>query len=314
MKIIPQVRFPNAQLSRIPRREHFNQVPQDIFESVVPKTVSRFKHIKLKIAEKMYNTEFTPSSKGYGEYSYRAFVFDKKTDKPVEVVVKPRIFDEMEEEYLILDPHNAVTAETIARSGGICCSFNKENWGMPVVGMRDFFYDNKNNDIVSGVMNSYGRNEYEGLGFIEHQMTVERFLMSKRKNLDIFSVPSAYFFHKNCGFEVIKHNDEFNAQTLEQLVNNCIEQSKLDRATIEKLLVCRKITKDEYLVDINSTFENIIKHLYKEHKSLKGFNYFCLDMKLSKKALKEWEKIIEKHPIFMGKKMPDKIRPKGISQ
>lgn len=278
-----------------------------------------FKHIKLKTAEKLYNTTFTPSDNEYGEYVYKTFALSIKTGKPVEVLVIPKkINDNFEEEFYILDPRkvskNTISVRVNVQNGLVVPVSIEDNLGMKVIGQRSYNVNERTKEILPGTMSSRGNVEYLGLGLIEHQLAIERMLMRNFHEISIYSIPSAYKFHKNCGFEVIKQNCYVYEKQFQEKVAKYSELLNLDEDTVKSMMIYRKKLNGDYILDENSSVENFLNYVAAHNLTVKNFHGLELSMRLTKGALREWKKIIEKHPILMGQKIPDKISPKGFSK
>ena len=265
------------------KRVNIPPVPNDTFE--LSDKIFPLKYIKLKTAEKLYSTKFTPSNNDYGKYAYKTFVLDKKTGNPVEIFVRPEALNGFLEHFNLY-----ATVESICY----------------VAGIRMFNHNMSENSITPGDMNSYMRFDYSGLGLREHQIAIERMFMENRDNLKILAIPESYFFHKNCGFEVIKNIKNYDEMKFHAKINEWSELLDIDDKTIRSLAVYNKINHNLYKVDENTTFENFINYA-KQNNIIVCSTDFCVPMRLSDNAKDEWKKLIKISPIFLGKKIPDFI-------
>ena len=271
------------------RRRVLPELQKDIFEYSKPKT---FKQIKLKTAEKLYHTDFVPSGAHYGEHAFPTFVLDKKTGEAVEVLVIPRRIKPDAEDFYILNPED-----------------------LDIIGERNFGVDDAMRSITEGSMSAYSNHKYQGLGIREHQIAIERMLSKKMEKIQICSTPIAYDFHKKCGFEAIrkynKHYDEMD------FINEVAKYSialNTDEKTIRDLMVYKKKKGGLFVVDENSSIENFVKYANKNNIPISGENFLmlCVNMKLPKKALHEWMKLIRKSPILYGKSLPKAFVSKSL--
>ena len=249
---------------------------------------SPFKVINSVVAENLYYAEYEQSGNFYEEDEFPAYVLDKKTGKAVEVVFKPVYKEDGEEEFYLLDPHNLTGGGEFSKAGRIYLSDNI-----------------KDKTMVTDAMASYARERYEGVGIIEHQLAIERMLGKGCSHYQLNALPAAYDFHKKCGFEIINNEDYYHLYTFDMVTSIYANKLNMDKDKVRELMVYKKVRDDCYVVNTNKSFENFIK--YANENNLHVSTYFCVDMKLSRAALKDWKKLIKKHPILKGKSLPEKI-------
>ena len=284
--ILPVTTSPKVYKSRLLPlfRRLINKSGCDVYVPS-PKPSVEFKALKLKIFEKLYDTEFTFSGKDYGEYAYPTFIFDKFRRKPIEVVVKPEIIDRINEEYFIYKPHEPNI----------------------LLGERMFNVIADDPAINSGDMRSYHRLRYAASGIREHQIAIERMLMEGKENVKICSVPGAYLFHKNCGFVPVNKYMKLSFTEFDWVVGCYLKDyqksMKLSADKIKKMIVY-KVEGEHVLFDNNLTFANFMEYAYAHKYRYSQLPEFLIDMELTPEALEEWKMIIEKQPILIGKEIP----------
>lgn len=252
----------------------------DVYVSA-PKPKVEFKALKLKIFEKLYNTDFVFSGQNYGPYSFPTFVYDKFRKKLVEVFMQPDYIECGTEEYNIFLP-------------------GKKNKRL---GNRIFRYFAKEKTIDSGSMGSFHRIRYSGSGVREHQIAIERMIILGRENVKIYSVPEAYKFHKGCGFVPDAKYNLVPREQFKMLIHEYVKKMSLPSEKIRKMLVYYEDTKG-IMIDLNTTYANFLEYAYSHRFRYPKLPNFSVNMKLSDEALEEWKKFIEKYPIMLGKKIP----------
>ena len=259
----------------------YQNIPQDSI-CFGGNKVNCFKKITSKTLNMLYDTKFIPSKTNYGGYAYKTFVLDRATHKPIEVLVKPDCIDEVSEEYNILDPKR----------------------GMQIIANRLFNYEEVNKFIISpGTMES-DCPEYMGLGIRLHQIAIERMKMKKLQNVEICSTTEAYPFHKKMGFEVInRYTEYYDKHNFERFVSENAENLNLSEYAVKKLMVYTERVND-ILLDIDKTNGNFLDYIYANNYNVDDIVQYHVLMRLSPEAIAEWDKFIEKSPIFANKKVP----------
>ena len=283
MKVLPIFNFcvkRNGALPILRRCSVFSAA--DVFEKSA-KPMPKLEEITLKTAKKMYGTNFVPSDKACEEFVYPTFVLDKKTGKPVEVCIKPINIDEYEEVYHILDKSQS-----------------------KIIGIRTFKIRKYEDVIDSGYMQNYSQ-EYKGIGLRAHQIAIERMLMRNFENVNIVAVPMSCNFHKAAGFSTINDKMVLDRDFYEKIVARLCKDYKISEEKIKDLMVA---DYSDELVSLEkyTSYENILKYLYSfNDQNIIKKCPFSLYMHLSEKAINEWKNLIDRSPIFIGKKFPNQL-------
>ena len=109
---------------------------------------------------------------------------------------------------------------------------------------------------------------------------------------------------KKAGFEPIHDTDTYSPRSFLEFVKNAACDLRIDSESLKKLLVYRE-EFDDFLVDTNSTVRNFIEYMYQNPAKFEDdLLPYCVYMRLSPEALNEWDKFIDKSPIFINKKLP----------
>lgn len=245
--------------------------------------VGCFKKLTSKTLNQLYNAEFVPTKIKPGIYYFPTYVLDKITGKPAEVFVVPFSIDKIFEEFHILDPNN----------------------GFKRIGQRIFTYEGNDKSLIySGSMES-DSSRYSGIGVRLHQIAVERMKIKNLKNIEIYSMPEAYSFHKKMGFEPIKEVNLFDKRGFNEFVKESALSLGLDEEAVKKLIVYNEDEFGLYSVEINLTKGNYVDYMYENPSKYKdGVLPYYTYMRLSKDAQADWDKFINKTSIFNGMELP----------
>lgn len=286
MKIfnITNSRISNCRLFSVFRRKSVAQnLAADTFERRA-KLPEIFQEIKFKSAEKIYKTKFTPSDNDYGKFTYKSFVLDKKTDTPVEIFFQPKIMSGNIEEYYIFEPET-----------------------MDVLGMCKLEFDETKDLMEIAYMLSRGKDKYSGIGTRIYQLAFELKNMRNIKNIQIVSEPKAYFFHEKAGFKPIKCIETIDSEKYHNIISSFSRDYGISEKNLKKLIITQD-KGDEILWDKYSSYVNILKYLksHADEKTLNSSNLFVV-MEPNVSAIEDWEKLAQKHPIFLGKEFPQKL-------
>lgn len=229
-----------------------------------------------KTLKKLFTDEFKISQGMNKDGFYVTSIIDNKTGKPLQVYVK-----------------------------AIYTYENNELWGIFIknirgnyepIGERSFEIDEGLKRITPGDMTSQSGNyKYNGIGIRLHQIAIERMMQKGLKNVQICSTENAFPFHYKCGFRVISFERTMEKIEFEKMLEEYSNVSGIDKKILYKN--AEIIEDNEDIVKYSTTtMENWRKLLYAKGKCLDS--YCDYPMKLSQKALQNWEQLIKSQPIL----------------
>jgi len=235
-----------------------------------------------KTLAQLYTPKFNTKARLSSDGLPLTTVIDKLTGEPVEVAVKPMVYNNVMEQYNFLR--------------------KKKNGHYEEIGCRMFDVNRPNKKIQPGYMESSGNNRFSGIGFRMHQIAIERMMELGFDNVEIFASYDALPFHYKSGFKAVASDElSFNDEGLKRHIQYYANEYKIDVDIIEKFFMknVKKVpSRDSYTFDFNKYKEDLFNYCM-EHK-IKLPLGSVLDMELTYPAKRLWEERIRRQPILLG--------------
>ena len=228
-----------------------------------------------KTLKKLFSEKYKPTRR-FNEDGYRVTtIIDRKTQEPVEAYIKSYV------EHVIKDSYDECYEMYVKNPDGEDV----------LAGAYRFLLYSDYKVINYGLMTSYKKELYEGIGTRLHQLAVERAIQNNINSIYIDSIGNAFPFHYKSLFRAkpATESDEFAKY---DIMNRT---AKICGLSEDELKECLVESSQPGLYDSLRTYENMLKKVYLKNKKFDSE----LEMVLDGENFEYWKELAKKQPILL---------------